>query len=203
MNSILLLMGGTGVGTSSIAMQVAAHPSIEVRSVIGSDALREVVRQFVPVEVVPELAYSSYDGYLAYQDSAMLIPAYRKQAQLIGLGIAAIIRRAVQENIRLIIEGVHVLPEPILAHLNRDEKNQIATVLIDIESANVHHSRIRDRSAFAPNRDTSRQLANFDRIRQIRSYLREMASLYRVPVVLNDAPEMAAAVQACVDVFSG
>jgi 2-phosphoglycerate kinase len=191
-------MGGTGVGTSSIAMQVAAHPAVEVRSVIGSDALREVVRQFVPPDVAPELVYSSYDGYLAYQDSAMLIPAYRKQAQLIGLGIAAIIRRAVHENIRLIIEGVHVLPEQIYAHIGRDEKKQIAAVLIDIESAGIHRNRIAERSAFAPDRDTSRQLANFDRIRQVRSYLREMAAMNHIPVVFNDSPDMKAAIDACV-----
>src|ERR1700694_3333662 len=108
MANILLIGGATGVGTSTIAIRVAADPAVQVRSVIGTDALREVVRQFVPPDVVPELTHSSYDGYLALGDSAQLLAAYHRQLHVIGLGITAIIRRALQENIRLIIEGVHV-----------------------------------------------------------------------------------------------
>jgi 2-phosphoglycerate kinase len=201
--TILLLLGGTGVGTSSIAIRVAADPAVQVRSVIGTDALREVVREFVPAGVVPELRHSSYDGYLASGDSANLISAYRRQAQVVGMGVAAIIRRAVHENISLIIEGVHLLPEPIQKNLSLHERLHVAEILIDIESPAVHRERLTKRAEFAPERDVSRQLANFERIRQIRGYLREIAEMHRIPVVLNDSTEIAGAVAACVQLYRG
>jgi 2-phosphoglycerate kinase len=184
-------------------MRVAADPSIQVRSVIGADSLREVVRQFIPPEVIPELKHSSYDGYLAFGDSAQLLPAFRRQAQVIGLGISAIIKRAVQENIGLIIEGVHVTPEPIRAYLSAEERRYVAEVLIDISSSAVHRERLAHRAEFAPDRDTSRQLANFERIRQIRAYLCDVAQMYHIPIVANDAPDMAEAVAACVAIYQG
>ncbi len=203
MPSILLLSGGTGVGTSSIAMRVAADPSIQVRSVIGSDALREVVRQFVSSTEYPELSYSSYDGYIPSGDSAQLINAYRRQAQVIGIGIAAIIRRAVQENIRLIVEGVHIAPEPIHAHLTRLEALEVVQIHIDIQSSAIHRERLERRAEFAPNRDVTRQLANFERIRQIRSYLLDVAQMNRLPVVFNDDSDISKAVAECVAIYRG
>lgn len=203
MANILLISGSTGVGTSSIAIRVAADPSVQVRSVIGTDALREVVRQFVPTDVVPELAYSSYDGYLASGDSSQLLNAYRRQAQVIGIGIAAIIRRAVQENIRLIVEGVHISPEPIRTRLSRAEQMQVAQVHIDIESAAIHRERIEHRVEFAPGRDVTRQLANFERIRQIRSYMLDVAAMQRIPVVLNDDPDINKAAAECTAIYKG
>jgi 2-phosphoglycerate kinase len=199
--TILLLLGGTGVGTSSLAIRVAADPAVQVRSVIGTDALREVVREFVPAGVVPELRHSSYDGYLASNDSANLISAYRRQAQVIGLGVAAIIRRAVHENISLIIEGVHLLPEPIQKNRSMHERMHVAEILIDIESPAIHRERLAHRAEFAPERDVSRQLANFERIRQIRGYLRELADMHRIPVVLNDSPDLEATATTCVKLF--
>lgn len=199
--NILLLLGGTGVGTSSIAIRLAADPAVQVRSVIGTDALREVVREFIPAGVVPELRHSSYDGFLATGDSANLIDAYRRQAHVIGLGVAAIIRRAVHENISLIIEGVHLLPDPIQKNLSLHERLHVAEIMIDIESPAIHRERLTRRAEFAPERDVSRQLANFERIRQIRGYLREVAQLHRIPVVLNDSEDLDSTVAACVQLY--
>ncbi len=199
--NILLLLGGTGVGTSSIAMRVAADPAVQVRSVIGTDALREVVREFIPAGVVPELRHSSYDGFLATGDSANLINAYKRQAQVIGMGVAAIIRRAVHENISLIIEGVHLLPEPIQKNLSLHERLHLVEILIDIESPSIHRERLVNRAGFAPDRDVSRQLANFERIRQIRSYLREVAQMHRIPVILNDSSDLNATVASCIEIY--
>ncbi len=201
MASILLIGGATGVGTSSIAMRVAADPAIQVRSVIGTDSLREVIRQFIPADVAPEMMRSSYDGYLAFGDSAHLLTAYRRQLHIMSLGIAAIIRRAVKENIRLIVEGVHISPESIRPRLTAEERKCVVEVLIDIESPAVHRERLAARAAFAPGRDVSRQLANFDRIRQIRAYLRDVAQYNHMPIVNNDAPDMDKAVVACVALF--
>jgi len=201
MANILLISGATGVGTSTIAIRVAADPVIQVRSVIGTDALREVVRQFVPPNVIPELAYSSYDGYLALGDSAELLTAYRRQLQVIGLGVTAITKRAVQENIRLIIEGVHVSPEPIRAHLTTEERKHVTEILIDIESPQVHRERLVNRTEFSPGRDVSRQLANFDRIRQIRAYMYDVARMHHIPIVSNEHANINRAVAACVSLY--
>lgn len=201
MANILLIGGATGVGTSTIAMRVAADPAIQVRSVIGTDALREVVRQFVPPDVIPELAHSSYDGYLALGDSAELLNAYRRQLHVIGLGVTAIIKRAVQENIRLIIEGVHVSPEPIRARLTSEERKHVAEILIDIESPQVHRERLANRAEFSPGRDVSRQLANFDRIRQLRAYLYDVARMYHIPIVSNEHANINRAIAACVSLY--
>jgi 2-phosphoglycerate kinase len=67
----------------------------------------------------------------------------------------------------------------------------------------VHRERLTKRAEFAPERDVSRQLANFERIRQIRGYLREIAEMHRIPVVLNDSTEIAGAVAACVQLYRG
>ncbi len=198
---ILLIGGATGVGTSSLAIRVAADPAVQVRSVIGTDALREVVRQFVPTDVVPELAHSSYDGYLAAGDSTQLISAYKRQTHVIGLGITAIIKRALKENISLIVEGVHVAPEPIRERLTRAEQMQVVEVLVDIESSAVHRERLARRAEFAPGRDVSRHLENFERIRQIRMHLLDVARMYRIPIISNDAANIDQAVAACVDIY--
>ncbi len=183
-------------------MRVAAYPTIQVRSVIGTDALREVVRQFIPPEVIPELGYSSYDGYLASGDSANLLEAYRRQGHVISLGIAAIIRRAIEEDIRLIIEGVHVLPGLVRDRLPLAIRGHVAEVLIDIASIEIHRQRLAHRAEFSPGRNVARHLANFDRIRLVRAYLRDTAVMHHVPIVDNDSPDMEHAAATCAAIFS-
>src|SRR5215207_4465126 len=108
---VVLLGGATGVGTSTLAADVARR--LNIQSVIGPDLL-------------PILHKSSYeikreDVRVPVEEEPVLF-GFREQASRVAVGVEAIVDRGLKEGTNLVIEGVHLVPEIILERY-RDHPN--------------------------------------------------------------------------------
>src|SRR3712207_2623333 len=120
---VVLLGGATGVGTSTLAADVARR--LNIQSVIGTDSIREVLRRAISPDLLPILHKSSY----AIQLEDLRVPVeepvlfgFREQASQVAVGVEAIVDRGLKEGTNLVIEGVHLVPEVILGRY-RDHPN--------------------------------------------------------------------------------
>jgi len=194
MNFVYLIGGPTGVGRSTLALELSMDPDLHVSSIIGTDSLREVLRRIIPGDTCPPLFYSSYDGHKSLEDgwepcdfhrSDPLICAYDEQARIISIAVAAVIERSFIEGINLIIEGVHISPHHIRKLLKPEIIDQIVEAVLDIENEDLHRQRITERQLHAPLRDVSRHLQYFGNIRHVRHHIVKVAKDYHIPIIQN------------------
>lgn len=194
MNFVYLIGGPTGVGRSTMALGLSVDPDVHVRSIIGTDSLREVLRRIISRDICPPLFYSSYDGHKSLEDgwepcdihrSDPLICAYEEQARIISIAVAAVIERSFIEGSNLIIEGVHISPHHIRKLLKPEIVGLVVEAVLDIENEDLHRKRIADRRLHSPSRDASRHLQYFGNIRRIRDHILKIAKDYDIPIIQN------------------
>ena len=183
---IILIGGGTGVGKSTIATQLAARLGI-VR-IISTDAIREVMKGVFSEDIMPTLHTSSFNADdvvrepLPKGDDAVLV-GFREQVSAVAVGIKALIERAVMEGTDVIIEGAHVVPGfvrpeavsgAVLVHL-----------VVAVEDEDLHRSHFFVRAHETRTRPKDRYLTYFGNIRKIQKYIKSLALKNGVAVVQN------------------
>ena len=109
---IVLIGGATGVGTSTISVELANL--LGITKVIGTDSIREIMRSTISKSIIPSIYKSTYNAWEVYGDllprKSSVLHGYDVQVQKVSFGINAMISRALREHENLIIEGVHILP---------------------------------------------------------------------------------------------
>ncbi len=183
---VLLFGGATGTGKSTLAVEVAHR--LGITRVIGTDTIREIMRGMFSTELLPALYESSYSvwknwrrPFEAHEDS--ILSAFQEQAQRVAVGVNAIRRRAIKENLSMIIEGVHLIPEG--AQSTREDKVIEIEVMICTSDEAMHRNRFIERGRQATERSCKKYLDNFESIRSIQSALVEKASQKGVFIVEN------------------
>ena len=183
---IILIGGGTGVGKSTIATQLAARLGI-VR-IISTDAIREVMKGVFSQDIMPTLHTSSFNADdvvrepLPKGDDAVLV-GFREQVSAVAVGIKALIERAVMEGTDVIIEGAHVVPGFV-----RPETVSGAVMVhlvVAVEDEDLHRSHFFVRAHETRTRPKDRYLAYFANIRKIQKYIKSLALKNGVAVVQN------------------
>jgi 2-phosphoglycerate kinase len=114
---VVLIGGATGVGTSTLAADVARR--LNIQSVIGTDSIREVLRRAISPDLLPLLHKSSYeikreDVRVPIEEEETVLFGFRQQASQVAVGVEAIVDRGLKEGTNLVVEGVHLAPEIIL-----------------------------------------------------------------------------------------
>ena len=188
---VVLIGGATGVGTSTLAADIARR--LNIQSVIGTDAIREVLRHAISTDLLPSLHKSSYD--IKPEDlrvpvprEEMVLAGYRAQASQVSVGVEAIVDRGLKEGTNLVIEGVHLVPEVILGRY-RDHPN-VCPLVVYLSDEHVHRSRFYIRAlGTAMRRPAEEYIAYFREIRQIHDYIVESAARVGVQAVENIAIE--------------
>ena len=110
---VVMLGGVTGVGKSTIATLLANR--LGITRVVATDQVRQVVRAFFSRDFMPAVHHSSFN--VAHQSSneegngQNTVEGFLRQVEDIAPGIDAVIERAVSEGSRIVIEGVHLLPD--------------------------------------------------------------------------------------------
>lgn len=184
---IILIGGGTGVGKSTIATQLAAR--LGVVRVISTDAIREVMKAVFSREFMPTMYRSSFDaadvvGAKSPRADEALLVGFRDQVSAVSVGVKALIERAVTEGTDVIIEGAHIVP----GFLKVDEFARGAVVVplvIQVEDEELHRSHFVVRAHGTRARPVSRYLAQFANIRKIQKYIKSLALQNGVPIISN------------------
>ena len=193
--SIVVLLGGaTGTGKSALATELAQR--LEIVRIQSSDLLREVMRMMLPERLVPVLHRSSYDAWQSLPgavdssdgDDTNLIDGYRAQVELLKVPCEAVIKRSLQEESSLILEGVHVHHAMVdLVPAKSD------AIVIPVMLAVLNQERLRDRfrgrGEQVDQRRAERYLENFDSIWRLQSYLLSEADRQQIPIILSDNRE--------------
>ncbi|MDQ3832439.1 MAG: 2-phosphoglycerate kinase [Actinomycetota bacterium] len=190
---VVLLGGATGVGTSTLAADVARR--LNIQSVIGTDAIREVLRHAISPDLLPWLHKSSYeitpeDMRVPVADEESVLFGYRAQASQVSVGVEAIVDRGLKEGTNLIVEGVHLAPEIILNRY-RDHPN-VCSLVVYLSDEAIHRARFQLRAlGTSMRRPVEEYIAHFREIRQIHDYILESAVRSGVFTIENLAIEAA------------
>jgi 2-phosphoglycerate kinase len=187
----LLICGTIGAGKSTIATEIAHL--LEIVRIQSTDMLREVMRMMVPKRLLPVLHTSSFNAWktLPIQDNKerdrdqLIAEGYRSQVELLAVPCEAVLQRAVEECVPIILEGVHVHPN-LLARAPSDSDVITVHVTLAVLKSKALKSRLRGRGAEVPQRRAKRYLDNFDAIWSLQSYLLSEADRCDVPIITNE-----------------
>ena len=188
---VVLIGGATGVGTSTLAADVARR--LNIQSVIGTDAIREVLRRAISTDLLPILHKSSYgiqpeDIRVPVAEDERVLYGYRAQASQVSVGVEAIVERGLKEGTNLVIEGVHLAPE-ILLHRYQDHPN-VCSLVVYLSDEDMHRDRFQVRAlGTSMRRPAAEYIAHLGEIRQIHDYILESARRIGVQTVENLAIE--------------
>lgn len=179
---IVLLGGVTGVGKSTVATQLANR--LGITRVIATDQIRQVVRAFFSHDFMPAVHHSSFDVATALQafgdGDRATVAGFLRQVEDIAPGVDALVQRAIAERGRIVIEGVHLLPEVPSPALCEQAVTARAMVAVTDEQAHRAHFHMRGSESARP---PHRYLEAFDRIRTLQDYLIERARTAGVPII--------------------
>jgi 2-phosphoglycerate kinase len=189
---VVLIGGATGVGTSTLAADVARR--LNIQSVIGTDAIREVLRRAISPDLLPILHKSSFticaeDVRVPVQDGAdVVVLGFQEQASQVAVGIDAIVERGLKEGTNLVVEGVHLAPEIVMQRY-KDHPNVVPLVVYLSDEA-AHRDRFRVRAlGTSMRRPAEEYLAHFAQIRRIHDHILGSARRSGLHVIENLAIE--------------
>lgn len=183
---IILIGGASGVGTSSMAFELANR--LRLKNIIGTDMIREVMRKIISKELSPVVHKSSFDAYESVRFPSIkidpVIEGFINHVDVVNVGIEAIIERSVKEGISTIIEGVHVVPGFIRKDLM--ENNNIIVFSLTVDDEESHRQRFYSRCRQPwVKRSLERYMDNFDTIRKTQQFLVEQSKIHDARIINN------------------
>ncbi len=175
---VVLIGGATGVGTSTLAADVARR--LNIQSVIGTDSIREVLRRAIRPDLLPILHKSSFeitaeDIRVPVEDEETVLFGFRAQSSQVSVGVEAIVERGLKEGTNLVVEGVHLAPEIIMQRY-KDHPN-VCCLVVHLSDEDAHRARFYIRAlGTSMRRPAEEYIAHFKQIRKIHDYIKESAA---------------------------
>lgn len=183
---IILIGGASGVGTSSMAFELANK--LRLKNLISTDMIREVMRKIVSKELSPVIHKSSFDAYESIRTPSIridsVIEGFISHVDVVNVGVEAIIERSVKEGISTIIEGVHIVPGFIRKDLMEDSNIVVFILTVDDEEAHKQRFYSRCRQPWVK-RSLERYMDNFETIRKTQNFLVEQAKIHNTRIINN------------------
>jgi 2-phosphoglycerate kinase len=183
---LILLLGGTsGVGKSSLAIEVARRLSIA--RVLSTDAIRDVMRVMISDDLVPTLHVSSFEAHHRLVMAVApgldpIVEGFLDQSRTVAVGVRAVIERAIIEGTNTVIDGVSLVPG-LYDLAGWGDRAHVVLLLAaddDLESLRAHIvARAHGRGA----RASERYLRSFEEIVRIQEALLERARSFGVEVI--------------------
>jgi 2-phosphoglycerate kinase len=164
---LLLLAGVNGVGKSTLSMQVANF--LEIKKVVSTDTVREVLRSNIDAVESPELHRSSFSvGKHNHPTSD-----WEDCCNVISNSIEAIIDKSRREGTDLILEGVHLKPNNQIIRKWVKEGGIAIGLILYVHNEENHKKMIisREKDTW---RNVERYLGSFDKIRTIQTSILEI-----------------------------
>jgi 2-phosphoglycerate kinase len=184
---VIVMLGGTsGVGKTSLALEVARR--LGIGRALSTDSIRQVMRIMVAPGLIPAIHGSSYDAHLLLPREPgaepTVIDGFRAQASAVSIGIRGCLDRAAEESANLVLDGVSLVPGMVDVESFRDRARVISLIVATIDEAALRE-RFRARAIGQKRRLPHRYLDNFDGILAIQRYLVRQAERHRFPVIDN------------------
>lgn len=183
---IILIGGASGVGTSSMAFELASR--LRLKNIISTDMIREVMRKIVSKELSPVIHKSSFDAHESIRTPSIridsVIEGFISHVDVVNVGIEAIIERSAKEGISTIIEGVHIVPGFIRKDLMENNNIIVFTLTVDDEEAHKQRFYSRCRQPWVK-RPLERYMDNFGTIRKTQRFLVEQAKIHDARIINN------------------
>ncbi len=180
-NNSIFLIGAPGVGKSSIAHKLIHTPYFSHNSFqfLGTDSIREVMRATGDKKQTPIL-YTSAILANQYATSSNPSPVwgYVEQAKIVSSGINALIKRSIKENILLLLEGIHLLPQ----YIESKYKQNYTLFVITAPNETQHKNQIKNQQETR----SSYKLKNFSKAKAYQQYLIQLATNEKLPVIENN-----------------
>ncbi|MHA1347006.1 MAG: hypothetical protein ACTSVO_03020 [Candidatus Heimdallarchaeaceae archaeon] len=181
---IILLAGVPGIGKSTIASQLSQR--LEISHIIGTDMIRQILRQTISSKLIPELHSSSYEAYKMMKPRLnpilrQSIVGYEEQCRHIIVGVESAIQTALYSRENSIIEGVHLAPNILNPSVLAEA--HVIMILLYLESEEEHRRRIQARGTEVEFRKPDRYLDALSEIRNIQTYLVEEATKAKIPII--------------------
>jgi 2-phosphoglycerate kinase len=185
---VLLLGGATGVGKTSLALEVAHR--LGIGRVLSSDSVRQIMRLMLSPELAPAIHGSSYDAHTLFPPDALgddpVIEGFRAQARTVAVGVRASIDRAIAENASIVLDGVSIVPGVIDLESYEGEADVVFLVVAALD-AETYASRFERRAAGQVRRQAHRYVENLPAILRIQDHILECAERHGVPIVDNES----------------
>jgi 2-phosphoglycerate kinase len=199
---IVLLGGATGTGKSTLATELAYR--LGISRITSTDVVRQVMRAFFAPGLMPALHFSSFEAGEGLKipmpdpdEADRALYGFIQQAEQVAVGAGAVIDRAVEEGLSMVIEGVHLVPGLIEAP--ERPAATVIQIMVAIEDEEAHQAHFVARDLSSDGRSGDRYLRRFGEIRRIQDYLLGRADRLGVPVV--DASEPDTALRAVLDLI--
>ena len=183
---IILIGGASGVGTSSMAFELASR--LRLKNLISTDMIREVMRKIISKDLSPVIHKSSFDAYESLRTPSIridsVVEGFINHVDVVNVGVEAIIERSVKEGISTIIEGVHIVPGFIKEDLLENNNIIIFTLTVDDEESHKQRFYSRCRQPWVK-RSLERYMDNFETIRKTQNFLVDQAKIHDTRIINN------------------
>ena len=183
---IILIGGASGVGTSSMAFELANR--LGLKNLISTDMIREVMRKIISKDLNPVIHKSSFDAYESIRTPSIridsVIEGFISHVDVVNVGVEAIVERSIKEGISIIVEGVHIVPGFIRKELLKNNNIIIFTLMVDNEEFHKQRFYTRCRQPWVK-RSLEKYMENFDTIRKIQRFLVEQAKIHDSRIINN------------------
>lgn len=184
---LVLLLGGTsGVGKSSLSLEVARR--LDIGRVQSTDSIRQIMRLLIPERLVPALHASSYDAWRKLAPpvagAPSVIDGFRAQAAAVSIGVQASIERTIEEAANLVVDGASLVPD-LLDLEGWSRSAEVVMMLVATRDEALLRSRFQARAQKQPRRNPERYIDHLDGILEIQRHLIALAERHAVPVVDN------------------
>ncbi|MEZ4606706.1 MAG: AAA family ATPase [Deinococcales bacterium] len=199
---LIILLGGTsGVGKSTLASELAYR--LGIGRIVSTDALRQALRSLISAELSPILHSSSFaawrtellPGESEKVKAKRVLRAFQTQVQQVAKALDAVIERARDEGMSMLMEGVHVVP----GFLNLSPLRGAVVVAIIISQSDEirHQNNFRKRSS--DSRKANDYLEHFQEIRILQDFITQQAKNKDIPVI--DFNDLDSALEKALDII--
>lgn len=143
--SLHILYGIPCVGKSTAAVRMAYHRNI--RTVVHTDYVREVLRTFVSPDESPALAKVTHDAWELHGPPtyANIVTGFIEHVDAVATGIRAVVRKLVNDGFDAVVEGAHFHGAVIEDLRMRYEFADIRATLLVVTPAQELRRRIEDK----------------------------------------------------------
>lgn len=185
---IILLGGATGVGKSTLAMELAYR--LGLVWVVSTDMIRETMRTVISPDLAPGLHDHSFRGIVDVGDvlndpRERVLAGFHRQASQVRVGVRAVIDRAIRENAHIIIEGTHLAP-PFRQYLSDPTAAHVAGFVLAVPDETEHRTRFPKRARKQMKRKAQTYLDAFQSVRWVHDDLLRIAEDVEAVVLGNE-----------------